>query len=105
MNLLPHDGDRPRDRNVAGQFTERAYLHRAGLGQVRDRRRPRAHPGPRPRDRSRHTLDPEEVHILFTAMEPMDEMMHKSSHFGTRVTVPDDADEQTKLIAFSARRP
>jgi uncharacterized protein (TIGR03086 family) len=52
------------------------------------------------------TLDADEVHQMFEGMEPMDEMLRKSGHFGTaRVPVPDDADEQTKLIAFTGRRP
>jgi uncharacterized protein (TIGR03086 family) len=51
------------------------------------------------------TLDPDEVHTLFTGMEPLDEMLRQSGQYGPRVTVPDDADEQTKLIAFTGRRP
>ena len=51
------------------------------------------------------TLDPDEVHAMFGAMEPMDEMLRSSGQFGPRVTVPDDADEQTKLIAFTGRQP
>lgn len=51
------------------------------------------------------TLDPDEVHGLLAEMEPMDEMLRTSGHYGPRVPVPDDADEQTKLIAFTGRRP
>ena len=51
------------------------------------------------------TLDPDEVHTLFVGMEPMDEMLRQSGQYGPRVEVPDDADEQTKLIAFTGRRP
>ena len=51
------------------------------------------------------TLDPEEVHRMFEGMEPMDELLRNSGHYGPRVEVPDDADEQTKLIAFIGRRP
>ncbi len=50
-------------------------------------------------------LDPDEVHALFVTMEPMDEMLRQSGQFGARVPVPDDADEQTKLIAFTGRQP
>ena len=50
-------------------------------------------------------LDPDEVHQLFVSMEPMDEMLRQSGHYGPRVPVPDDADEQTKLIAFIGRQP
>ena len=48
-------------------------------------------------------LDPDEVHLLFEAMEPRDEMMRQGTAFGPRVPVPDDADEQTKLLAFVGR--
>jgi uncharacterized protein (TIGR03086 family) len=51
------------------------------------------------------TLDPDEVHALFVSMEPIDEILRASGHFGPRVPVPDDADEQTKLIAFTGRTP
>ena len=51
------------------------------------------------------TLDPQEVHNLLMAMEPIDEMLRQSGQFGPRVIVPEDADEQTKLIAFTGRRP
>jgi uncharacterized protein (TIGR03086 family) len=51
------------------------------------------------------TLDAGEVHALFVSMEPADEALRSSGHFGPKVAVPDDADEQTKLIAFTGRRP
>jgi uncharacterized protein (TIGR03086 family) len=49
-------------------------------------------------------LDADEVHRLFDAMLPRDEMM-RGSAFGPKVEVPDSADEQTKLIAFTGRQP
>jgi len=51
------------------------------------------------------TLDPDEVHRLFDGIEQYDDAMRASGHFGPRVPVPDDADEQTKLIAFIGRHP
>ena len=51
------------------------------------------------------TLDPDEVHALLTGMESMDEVLRASGHYGPRVDVPADADEQTRLIAFTGRRP
>lgn len=51
------------------------------------------------------TLDAEMVHDLLAEMEPMDEMLRSSGQFGPRVHVPVDSDEQTKLIAFTGRRP
>ncbi|CAA9241688.1 MAG: hypothetical protein AVDCRST_MAG50-1740 [uncultured Acidimicrobiales bacterium] len=51
------------------------------------------------------TLDPDEVHKFVEGMEPMDEALRSSGHYGPRVPVPDDADEQTRLIAFIGRQP
>jgi uncharacterized protein (TIGR03086 family) len=50
-------------------------------------------------------LDPEEVHNLLVVMTPNDAMMRNGTAFGPKVPVPDDADEQTQLIAFTGRRP
>jgi uncharacterized protein (TIGR03086 family) len=50
------------------------------------------------------TLDPEEVHRYLAGSEPYDEAMRQSGHYGPRVEIPDDADEQTRLIAFTGRR-
>jgi uncharacterized protein (TIGR03086 family) len=50
------------------------------------------------------TLDAEEVSGMLVAMEPMDAAI-RGEHFGPRVPVPDDADDQTKLIAFTGRTP
>ena len=51
------------------------------------------------------TLDPDEVHSMLQGMEPMDELLRASGHYGPRVEVPAGADEQTRLIAFIGRRP
>lgn len=50
-------------------------------------------------------LDADEVHALLVGMEPLDEVLRQSGHYGPRVAVPDDADEQTRLIAFIGRQP
>jgi uncharacterized protein (TIGR03086 family) len=51
------------------------------------------------------TLDPDEVHRFVEGMEPLDQVLRDSGHYGPRVPVPDDADEQTRLIAFVGRQP
>jgi hypothetical protein len=38
-------------------------------------------------------------------MLPIDAVLRASGHYGPRVAVPDDADWQTKLLAFIGRRP
>jgi uncharacterized protein (TIGR03086 family) len=51
-------------------------------------------------------LDADEVARMAEGFLTMsDEMLRSSGQFGPRVEVPDDADLQTKLIAFSGRRP
>lgn len=42
---------------------------------------------------------------MFEGTEPMDELLCNSGHYGPRVDVRDDADEETKLIAFIGRWP
>jgi uncharacterized protein (TIGR03086 family) len=51
------------------------------------------------------TLDPDEVHAAYIEMEPITDVLVKSGHYGAPVPVPDDSDEQTKLIAISGRQP
>ena len=51
------------------------------------------------------TLDADVVHDMLVGMEPLDEMLRASGQYGPRVEVPADADEQTRLIAFTGRRP
>jgi len=51
------------------------------------------------------TLDPEVVHDMLVAMEPLDDVLRSSGQYGARVAVAVDANEQTRLIAFSGRQP
>ena len=48
-------------------------------------------------------LDADEVHRLLVVMEPNDAVMRQGTAFGPKVPCPDDADEQTKLLAFTGR--
>jgi uncharacterized protein (TIGR03086 family) len=50
-------------------------------------------------------LEPALVHELLVGMEPLDEMLRASGQYGPRVVVPAGSDEQTRLIAFTGRRP
>ena len=52
------------------------------------------------------SLDPAEVHRQLVAMEAFDDsVLRGSGHYGPRVEVAADADEQTRLIAFTGRTP
>ena len=52
-------------------------------------------------------LDPDEVRRQLAAIDALppevDEAMRSSGHYGPRVAVPDDADDQTRLLAFMGR--
>jgi uncharacterized protein (TIGR03086 family) len=51
------------------------------------------------------TLPSDIVSELLAGMEPLDEILRSSGHYGPRVAVPDGADDQTRLIAFTGRTP
>lgn len=51
------------------------------------------------------TLDADVVHDMLIGMEPLDDVLRSSGHYGPKVEVATDADEQTRLIAFTGRRP
>jgi uncharacterized protein (TIGR03086 family) len=51
------------------------------------------------------TLDPGFAAELLTGMESLDEVLRSSGQYGPKVEVPEDADVQTKLIAFIGRQP
>jgi uncharacterized protein (TIGR03086 family) len=51
------------------------------------------------------TLDPDTCAAMLEGMLPMDEVLRQSGQYGPRVDVPDDADVQTKLLAFIGRTP
>lgn len=51
------------------------------------------------------SLDPAIVSEMLAGMQPMDEMLRTSGQYGPKVTVPENADELTKLIAFTGRKP
>ncbi|MFI1582679.1 TIGR03086 family metal-binding protein [Embleya sp. NPDC020630] len=42
---------------------------------------------------------------LLEGMLPLDEVLRGSGHYGPRVEVPEDADAQTRLLAFIGRTP
>ena len=51
------------------------------------------------------SLDAAIVTEMLIGMQPMDEMLRQSGHYGPKVEVADDADDQTKLMAFIGRTP
>lgn len=86
----PQAGDHPLDQAIGMFFLGDVLLHTWDLARATglDER-----------------LDPDEVSAMLAGMLPMDAMLRQSGHYGPRVEVPDDADEQTQLIAFVGRQP
>jgi uncharacterized protein (TIGR03086 family) len=50
-------------------------------------------------------LDADEVRGMLEGIEPMGDTLSQSGHYGPRVAVPQDAHEQTRLLAFTGRQP
>lgn len=51
------------------------------------------------------TLPSDLVTEMLIGLEPMDDMLRTSGHYGPRILVGDDANPQDKLIAFTGRKP
>ena len=51
------------------------------------------------------TLESTIVSEMLIGMQPIDEMLRSSGQYGPKVAVAEDADDQTKLIAFTGRHP
>ncbi len=87
---FPHIGSMALGAAVAMIYTPDVFLHRWDLARATGQD---------------ETLDSARCAIMFEGMEPMDEMLRTSGQYGPRVAVADDADPQTKLLAFIGRHP
>ena len=87
---LPHIGRMPLGQAVAMIYTGDVFLHRWDLARATGQD---------------ETLDPERCAEMLAGMLPMDDLLRRSGQYGPRVAVPDDADVQTKLLAFIGRTP
>jgi uncharacterized protein (TIGR03086 family) len=86
---LPHLGRMTLADAISRIYTTDVFLHRWDLARSTGQ------------DES---LDEETCARMLEGMAPMDEAMRASGHFGPRVEVPNDADVQTRLLAFIGRR-
>ncbi|MTV24764.1 TIGR03086 family protein [Nitriliruptoraceae bacterium ZYF776] len=50
-------------------------------------------------------LDEDVAASMLAGMEPLDEVLRSSGHYGPKVAVAGDADTQTRLLAFTGRDP
>jgi uncharacterized protein (TIGR03086 family) len=85
-----HVGELPLDRAVDNFYTSDVFMHTWDLARATGQD---------------ETLDPVKCGELLEAMLPLDEVLRSSGHYGPRVDVPDDADIQTKMLAFIGRTP
>ncbi len=87
---LPHIGRMSLGGALAMIYTPDVFLHRWDLARAtgQDER-----------------LDPERCAAMLEGMLPMDEVLRQSGQYGPKVDVPDDADVQTRLLAFIGRQP
>jgi uncharacterized protein (TIGR03086 family) len=87
---LPHIGHMTLEQAIAMIYINDVFLHRWDLARATGQD---------------ETLDADRCAEMLEGMLPMDEMLRQSGQYGPRVPVPDDADAQTKLLAFIGRTP
>ena len=86
----PHIGEVRLDHAIDQFYTSDVFMHTWDLARATGQD-----------DR----LDPEFCALLLSGMEPMEDVIRSSGQYGPRVPVKDDADTQTKLLAFIGRDP
>jgi uncharacterized protein (TIGR03086 family) len=90
MLTNPHIGDVPLDEAVDRFYTSDVFMHTWDLARATGQD---------------EALDPEKCAVLLAGMEPLDDVLRASGQYGPKVEVPEDADVQTKLLAFIGRNP
>ena len=87
---FPHIGTMPLGQAIDMIYTADVFLHRWDLARATGQD---------------ETLDPDKCAEMLAGILPMDDALRASGHYGPRVEVADDADVQTKLLAFIGRTP
>jgi uncharacterized protein (TIGR03086 family) len=87
---FPHMGRMSLEQVTDTIYTPDVFLHRWDLARATGQD---------------ETLDRDKCAVMLEGMLPMDEMLRQSGQYGPRVEVPDDADVQTRLLAFIGRTP
>ncbi len=85
-----HIGETPLPEAISQFFTGDVFLHTWDLARATGQD---------------ETLDPQRCAMMLDGLQPYDEVLRSSGHYGPKVEVPDDADPQTKLIALIGRDP
>ena len=86
----PHTGSMPLAQAIDRFYTSDVFMHTWDLARATSQD---------------DTLDPELCAVLLSGMEPIDDLLRESGQYGPKVPVPDDADPQTRMIAFIGRDP
>ncbi|AKH84839.1 hypothetical protein AA958_24450 [Streptomyces sp. CNQ-509] len=86
----PQTGDLPLAQAIDRFYTSDVFMHTWDLARATGQ--------------DEH-LDPAKCAALLAGMLPMDEVLRGSGHYGPRVEVPESADVQTRLLAFTGRTP
>jgi uncharacterized protein (TIGR03086 family) len=87
---FPHIGKMSLGQAIGMIYTADVFLHRWDLARATGQD---------------ETLDADKCADMLEGMLPMDKALRQSGQYGPRVDVPDDADGQTKLLAFIGRTP
>ena len=85
-----HIGEIPLPAAIAQFFAGDVFLHTWDLARATGQ------------DES---LDPQRCAVMLEGMQPLDELLRSSGQYGPEIDVPDDADVQTRLLAFVGRDP
>lgn len=86
----PHIGTVPLDQAVDRFYTSDVFMHTWDLARAtgQDER-----------------LDADKCAELLEGLLPLDDLLRRSGQYGPRVEVPENADVQTRLLAFIGRNP
>ena len=87
---FPHIGRMSLAQAIAMVYTPDVFMHRWDLARATGQD---------------ETLDARRCEQMLEGMLPMDEVLRQSGQYGPRVEVPEDADAQTRLLAFIGRTP
>jgi uncharacterized protein (TIGR03086 family) len=85
-----HIGEVPLPEAISRFFTADVFMHTWDLARATGQD---------------ETLDPQRCALLLEGMQPLDDVLRSSGQYGPKVDVPDDADVQTKMLAFIGRSP
>ena len=86
----PHIGEVPVPQAISTFFASDVFMHTWDLARATGQD---------------ETLDPDRCAVLLAGMLPLDELLRSSGQYGPAVEVPEDADVQTRMLAFIGRDP